>query len=306
MSRRDIIDELHKPARKNFIRRKVIIKGLNDLFQADLVDMSAFASVNKGYKFLLTVIDCFSKYAWAIPIKDKSGNQVTLAMKSIFLKDNRIPKNLQTDKGKEFYNKDFQNLMKKYTINLYSTYSTLKASIIERFNRTLKNKMYKEFTMNGNYKWLNIIDELLKNYNNTKHSTIKMKPIDVNKSNENRILNTVYNNLKIRGRSKLKLNNYVRISKNKHLFEKGYTPNWTTEIFKIKKIQNTNPVTYILEDFQGNDIKGGFYELELLKVKHPDVYLIEKIVKTKGNKVFVKWLGFSSNFNSWINKSEIV
>ena len=96
----------------------------------------------------------------------------------------------------------------------------------------------------------------------------------------------------------------VRISKHKHIFEKGYTPNWTTEIFKIKRIQITNPTTYILEDYQGNTIKGGFYEHELLKTKYPRIFLVEKVLKTKGSKAFVKWLGFPTEHNSWVDKKE--
>ena len=151
MSKRQVIEELHKPARKNFKRRRVVIKGLDDLWQADLVEMGAYSSDNKNHCLLLTIIDTFSKYAWGIPIKNKIGAEVTAARQSVF-NDGRIPKNLQTDDGKEFFNKSFQNLMNKYGVNHYSTYSVLKASIVERFNRTLKSMMWKEFSMNGTYR----------------------------------------------------------------------------------------------------------------------------------------------------------
>ena len=102
------------------------------------------------------------------------------------------------------------------------------------------------------------------------------------------------------------MGDYMRISKYKHVFEKGYTPNWTTEIFKVKEVKNTYPTTYILEDYQGNPIKGGFYDEELSKTQFPNTYLVEKIIKTKGDRVYVKWLGFSNQHNSWINKSELL
>lgn len=304
MSKRQVVNELHKPARKNFKRRRVIIKGFDDLWQADLVEMGAYAELNKDFRYLLTVIDTFSKFAWAIPIKRKTGLEVTTAMQSIF-NEGRSPQNLQTDDGKEFFNSAFQKLMKTYNINHYSTYSTLKASIVERWNRTLKTAMWKEFSMNGTYQWINILKKLVNDYNKRKHSTIKMRPCDVTSNEEKHLLSTVYNHIKIIDRGRYKVGDFVRISKHKHVFEKGYTPNWTTEIFKIRKIQNTHPITYLLEDYKGNPIQGGFYELEISGAKYPDFYLVEKILKKQGDKVFVKWLGFPSNHNSWINKKDV-
>lgn len=133
-----------------------------------------------------------------------------------------------------------------------------------------------------------------------------MAPIEVNKKNETMLLNTVYNHIKIFPPSKYRVGDYVRISKYKNVFEKGYTPNYTTEIFRIKSIQVTNPVTYLLEDYAGNPIKGGFYKEELKRTRYPNTYLVEKVLKTKGDKAYVKWLGFSNNHNSWINKNDLL
>ena len=262
--------------------------------------MIPYARENSNYKYLLTVINAFSKFAWAVPLKTKTGLEVEEAIKSILSGMKTIPSNIQTDDGKEFFNKDFKHLVKKYGINHYSTYSGLKASIVERFNRTLKNKMWKQFSMQGNYKWLDILKPLVDKYNDTKHSTIKMKPNQVNRKNEKKLLKTVYSRIKIFNGAKFKMGDNVRISKNRHIFEKGYTPNWTTEVFSIRKVQITNPVTYLLEDYQQQPVKGGFYEYELQKVKYPDIYLVEKVLRRKGEKVYVKWLGFPSQHNSWI------
>lgn len=305
MSRRQIINELHKPARKKFKRRSVTIRGLDDLWQADLVDMSVYSSENKGFRFLLTVIDGFSKYAWALPIKNKSATVVTNAMQSIFNKK-RFPRNLQTDDGKEFFNKSFRQLMKKLDINHYSTFSSLKASIVERFNRTLKNMMWKEFSMNGNYRWTGLLKKLIKKYNSTKHRTIKMRPVEVGPLNEVHLLSTVYQKRKVISRPRYSKGDHVRISKHKHVFEKGYTPNWSTEIFKINEIRKTEPRTYILEDYQQDLIQGAFYEQELTPAKHPDLYLVEKIIKRKGDQAFVKWLGFPSAHNTWVNIKDVL
>jgi Integrase core domain len=306
MSREVIIDELHKSARRNFKRRTVIVKGLDDLFQADLVEMLPFAKINKNYKYLLTVINVFSKYAWAIPIKNKTGQEVARAMDSILITLNTTPRNFQTDQGLEFYNSHFKNLMKKYNINHYSTFSGLKSSIVERFNRTIKGKMWKQFSLQGSYKWLDILPKLIANYNNTKHRTIAMKPIEVNTRNELKLLKTVYSRPKVFQPGKFKIGDYVRISKYRQIFDKSYTPNWSTEIFRIYKVRITNPVTYLLEDYQNNKIHGGFYQNELQNVKYPHTYLVEKIIKRKGAQSYVKWLGFSSNHNSWVNNNEII
>jgi len=237
-------------------------------------------------------------------VERKTGEHVTVAFKSVILKG-RVPKNLHVDKGKEFYNKDFRGLMKKYKINLYSKYSNLKASICERFNRTLKNKMWKQFSLQGSYKWLDILQDLVKSYNNTKHRTIGMKPKDVTSANEADVLKRFSIKIVSLKKPKFKINDKVRVSKVKQLFEKGYTPNWSTEIFTITKVVKNNPVTYFLKDYLGQPVGGNFYEKELLKVKYPDVYLIEKILKKRGDKVYVKWLGFDSTHNSWISKKEV-
>lgn len=307
MSKHQVVNELHRSARKNFQRRHVQMRGLNETFQADLIEMIPYAKENKNYKYILTVIDIFSKYAWASPLKSKRGIDVAEAMKNIFEKDKRIPKNVHTDEGKEFYNKDFKKVMMNLHINHYSTYSKMKASIVERFNRTLLTKLWKYLSLQGTHRWHNGLQSIVSQYNHTKHRTIKCKPVDVNKDNEESLLNSVYKETTIMHQSnQFKLNDYVRISKYKNLFAKGYTPNWTTEIFQIKRRQATKPITYLLKDISGCDIKGSFYKEELQKVKYPDVYLVEKILRKKKDKIYVKWLGFDNSFNSWIKKTDIL
>ena len=281
--------------------------GIDDLWQADLVEMDSgnlkgISKINKGYKYMITIIDVFSKFAWAVPLKNKTGKDVTNAFKFV----DRIPKNLQTDKGKEFYNKDFKELMKKYNINHYSTYTNVKASVVERFNRTLKEKMWKQFSIQGNYKWIDILPKLIDNYNNTYHTTIKMKPVEVNISNQDIIYNDVFAvSKKEHKRPKYKVGDKVRISKIKGIFEKGYTANWSTEIFTVDKVYKGNPPYYHLKDSNEEEIKGIFYEQEMQKTKYPDIYLVEKVLRKKGDKVYVKWLGFDSSHNSWIPKKNV-
>lgn len=305
-AKRQVVEELHKPARINFKRRRVILKSLNDLFQADLVEMQQFSKENKGYKYILVVINCFSKFVWAFPLKTKTGQEVSKAMLNVF-KTEKV-KNLQTDNGTEYYNKYFKQLVKKYNVNHYSVFSEKKASIVERINRTLKNIMWKEFNIRGHYRWVELLPKVVEKYNNTKHSTIKMKPVDVSEKDEQRLLNTAYNHIKIAPslkNIKFRVGDHVRISKVRGVFDKKYMANWTPEIFTIRKVQFTNPVTYLLQDVNKQDIHGGFYQEQLQKVQNPDVYLVEKILKRRKDKVFVKWLGFDSSHNSWILSNNV-
>lgn len=303
-----VVEELHKPTRKNFQRRRVIVKHSNDLIQADLVEMQPYARINKGYRYILVVINVFNKFVWAQPVKRKTSKDVTMAMKKILLAMVDVPNNLQTDLGKEFYNKDFKLLMQSFDINHYSTFSNLKASIVERVNRTLKNLMWKQFSIQGSYKWLTILPKIVEKYNNTMHSTIGMKPKEVNKDTSKQLLKSVYSHLKTIDpkANKFKIGDFVRVSKVRGVFTKGYTPNWSNEIFKIIQVKRTNPTTYILQDEKNNIIQGAFYTEELLKTNFPDVYLVEKVLKTKGDKVYIKWLGFDNTHNSWIKKSDIL
>ena len=296
--------ELHKPKRKNYLRRKIIVNHIDEIFAADLVEMQKFSKINKGYRYLLTCIDIFSKYAFAIPLKDKKGITIKNALQKIFNK--RKPKFLWTDNGKEFYNNQVNDLLEKNNIKLYSTNnSEIKSSVIERFNRTFKNMMYKKFTENNNTIFYNIIDKLVNEYNNKYHRTIKMTPVEASKKiNENKI-KQIYNFEKTNKIAKFKIGDHVRISLNKNIFEKSYETNWTEEIFVIYDIKYSNVPYYYLKDLNDEKLDGTFYEQELQKT-NLTLYVIEKIIKTKNDKLFVKWRGYNNLFNSWINKKDVI
>lgn len=211
--------------------------------------------------------------------------------------------------GKEFYNTHMDQLLRKWNINRYSTFSTKKAAIVERFNRTLKKKIYMEFSMNGNHKWVDKLPYLVNEYNTTKHRTIKMTPREVDSDNEQELLNTVYNYKRIipyRIAVDFKIGDHVRLSRYKHIFEKGYLPSWTTEIFTINKILKTDPMTYLINDYKGNPIQGCVYAEEMQLTKQPNIYLVEKILRKKNKQVYVKWLGFDKEHNSWINERDVI
>lgn len=303
-----IVEELYKPARKNFKRRRTIVKGLDDLWQIDLAELPQHARENKGHKFILVVIDCFSKYLWTRPLKSKSATEVTKAMTDVLM-ERRQPRHIQSDQGKEFYNSLFQNLMKKYKINHYSTYTVKKASMAERVIRTLKERIHKNFNLRGEYKWFDVLQDITQAYNSTVHSTTGLKPVEINKKNEMDVLKACYGIGKpIRRKVLFEEGQIVRISKEKALFEKGYTPRWSTELFKITKVlttTTTDPPTYLLEDLEGNPIRGCFYAEELQKTSHPDVYLVEKVLRKKGTKLYVRWLGLGKEHDSYIDVKDV-
>jgi len=303
--KKQLVNELHAPARRNFQRTHVVIKGVHDdLWQADLIDMSNYR--DKGYRYILTIIDAGSKVAWAIPMKQKTGLEVSKALRKVLTESKFSPRLLQTDDGLEFKNRYVYQLLKEWNIYRYSTFSPLKASIVERFNRTIKNKIWKHFSLTGKYKWVDDLSGLLKEYNSTIHRSIGMKPIDVRKKHEKEILEKLNKPKFTKKINKFSVGDWVRISKYKSAFDKGYTGNWTNEQFKIEKVHNNYDVpVYSLVDVNGNDLSGLFYQEELKRVQYPGVYLVEKVLKRKENKVYVKWLGFNNTHNSWIDANQI-
>ena len=214
--------------------------------------MQPFAEKNNGYRYMLNVIDVLSKYAWSVPLKDKSATSTLNAFKNIVNESNRMPKKIWVDQGKEFYNKTLDEWLKENNITRYSTFGEHKSCVVERFNRTLKSLMWKRFTALNTRKWIDILPSLLTKYNNTKHSTIKMTPTEASK-NEALLLARQQHLLAQEDLSPSKATKYnlgekVRISRIKGIFEQGYLPNWSEELFEIVKVKNTNPTTYVLKD----------------------------------------------------------
>jgi transposase InsO family protein len=295
---------LHRPVRLRFQRRRTYAKGIDDLFQIDLADMSNVSSYNDSHRYLLTCIDVFSKYAWAVPLRTKMGREVALAFQENILTDRKCNM-VQSDKGTEFLNSAFQTMLRDNGIRFYTSENDdIKASVVERFNRTLKERIYRYFTHKNTRRYIDVLDDIVHAYNNTHHRTIGMTPTQVNSENEQSVRVRIYPLKPKKFKWKYDIDDTVRISLRKRVFKKGYVGCWSEEVFKVSARHPTVPVTYTLVDTSGETIKGKFYEPELQKIiRTDDYYVVERILKTRkrGKKTyyFVKWRGYPDTFNSW-------
>ena len=306
---------LHKQSRKNFKRNKILVSHIDEQWEADLVDMREFASKNDKIHYILTLIDCFSKYAFVRPIRKKTGLEITNAFKDI-MKERR-PSSLRTDKGKEFINDVFQKYLKQERINYFtSNDSKIKCAIVERFNRTLKGRMFKYFTSRGTRRYVEVLQDFVIAYNKSYHRTIKMRPCDVNQRNEKLVFKNIYNFNSIleilankKKKSPVQPGDKVRRAYSLKAFDKSFYPNWTDEMFTVEKtIKGDKQVVFRLEDYSGNIIEQRFYPEEIQKIKE-NLHRIEKIIKSRtrnGKKEhFVKWLNYPESYNSWVPDRDV-
>ena len=212
----------------------------------------------------------------------QKGVTIANAFQSILNSSKRKPNKIWVDQGSEFYNKFLKKWLKDIVIKMYSTYNEGKSVAAERFIRILKNKIYKHMTDVSKNVYFNVLDDIVDDCNNTYHTTIKLKPKDV-KSNSY----AEYNEESNEKDPKFKVGDHVRISKYKNIFAKRYAPNWSEQVFVISKIKNTVPWTYGINDLDGEEIVGIFYEEELQKTNQEE-FKIEKVIKRNGNKLYVK------------------
>lgn len=237
----------------------------------------------------------------------KTGNEIVAAFQRIFNSSNgRVPEKLQTDKGLEFFNKEFKKFLKQKNIKHFAAESDMKASIAERFNRSLKERMWRYFTAQNTRRFVEVLPKLVNAYNHSFHRTIGMCPADVRAKHEKGIWIRMFGNLPIpQKRIKFSPGDSVRMTRKKGDFEKGYMGHWTEEQFKVKEHKPLGRSIYNLTDKAGEDILGPFYVEELQKVDTSRYkYRIERIIshrKINGKKeILVKWTGWPYKFNTWI------
>ena len=292
---------LQKPRRICFPRRKTYSKGIADLFQIDLVDLS-----NHGMRYLLTCIDVSTKRAWAVPVRTKSARDVVEAFEKI-LADQKCTM-VQSDKRIEFLNTSFQSVLRRHGIHFYeSENEDLKAAVVERFNRSLKDKMFRYFTHLNTRRYVDALDDLLHSYNNTHHRSIGMAPSEVNEANEDVVRARLYPLKPKSFNWKYDIGDRVRIAMQRQPFRKGYLGQWSEELFEITSRLPTTPVTYEIRDLAGEPIKGRFYEAEIQKtIKRDDeAFEVDRVIKTRKRngkiQYLVSWKGYPSKFDSWVD-----
>ena len=304
---------LHKPARRRYGRNRTYVAGIDAQWQADLADMQAIARQNGGARYMLTVIDVFSKFAWVAPIKSKDAAAVTEGFRHVLETAlPRHPRRLQTDKGKEFFNSSFTALMKRHTIQHFASESDQKAAVAERFNRTIKTRIWTYLSDRGTVRWVDVIDQLVDAYNHSRHRTIGMAPADVEKKDEDRLWTRLYGDGDTHLKQPMHNGAMVRISKNKGVFEKGYMPNWSKEHFTVAEApaprRGNRRRVYKIADYNGEPVKGTWYPEELQQITD-NQYRIERILRRRkaadgSTEIYVKWEGWPDKFNSWINEAD--
>jgi Integrase core domain len=293
---------LHKPVRKRFRRNVILVHGVDEQFQADLADVSMLARWNNGTKFLLTCIDVFSKRAWAVPMRDKTAESTRAAFAEIF--SERKPKQLLTDSGREFDNHIIRNYMKEQGVqHIFAWNPDIKASVVERFNRTVKGRIYRVLTYKGSERYIDDLKDIEHAYNNNYHRSIKMTPMEASRpENTKRVWQNLYGKRvryipPSRIKFKYKLGDYVRISEERGAFRKGYKQGWSHEVYRVVKCSPRDPVVYKLEDLAGDPLIGSFYEPELQKVSPPPPEEVAAALRNRRNNArdlqyFVKYKGY--------------
>ncbi len=299
----------HRDARRPYKRNKVIVYGLDDQWDADLIDMIPNSKANKGYQYILLVIDIFSRYVFLEPLKSKKASDVIEALKLIFKK--RKPYYLRTDKGSEFISKQTARFLKENDIVHFVTHNSTKANFAERCIRTIKKKIVKYFSKTQKHEYVSQLQNFAYSYNHTPHRSIGMTPAEVNLKNETKLWKQQYFNIKIKKKKKskfkFKVGDTVLVSydKTQTQFHKDYDYSWSGEVHTITdRYRRDNIPIYKLKGYDNIPIKGTFYQSEIQRIIHnpKKPFLVEKVLKKKGQKVYVHWMNWPSRYDSWISK----
>jgi transposase InsO family protein len=313
----------NRPIHRRFKRNRIVVGGVRQQYDMDLCDMSKLRRYrgNRGTSFLLVVIDVFSRFAYVRPLKNKSGEVVSDALREILV-DGGNPVRCRSDRGAEFKSKNVQDLLRRLGIKHYFTTSELKCQPVERLNQTLKSAIYKWCYENKSFAYITVLDELVNGYNHRVHSALfGLSPSEVNESNQARLWNLMYvgSGKGAKGRQRIRVFKYnvgdlVRISLAKKTFERSFTQKFTDNIYKIRgRVYRENVPVYFLMDIEEEPIKPSFYEAELQRVQKnlddPSQWEIEKIIRTRkvghNQEVFVRFRGLGPKFDRWILKSSI-
>ena len=307
---------LHRPARKHFTRNRIYVSQIDEQWEADLVDMQEHSRENNGYKYLLVIIDVFSKYLFLNPLRNKTPIEVINVFRRIFRQ--RKPLKLRTDRGKEFDNILFRRFCKQNHVIFFTTQNRdVKCAVVERVNRTIKSKMNKYFTSVGNHRYIEYLPQIVKSYNNNIHRSTKMAPEDISEVDEPMVFENLYNTKNLLSlvddnkRPKLNIGDQVRQKLDLSVLDKSYYPLWTNMVYKVGEIHNKlNKPQYSLE-IDGNRLNRRFYpeEIQQVLVNDETEWHFERIIayRTRNGQrqARVKWRGYPAQYNQWIPVEQI-
>lgn len=301
--RNQLAYQLHKKVVRKFPRRKTLVARPNHQFQADLADFSNLAKYNSHFKYLLTVIDVFTRVAYVRPLKNKTGRLTAEALQSIFASAKKPPKLLHTDGGREFYNPQVNKVLKKLKIKLFTTtQKATKASLVERFQKTLKGRIYRYLTASGGYRYIDKLQDFVAAYNHAPHGTLKMSPLQA--SEDTSVFHTLYEkDKKKKPKPNFKVGTFVRkVLPAKSPFQKGYLQTFGDQYYVVTKVLKTNPPTYKIANLDGNALHGTHYAQQLQGLpQEPTFGRVEKVIKRgKGSSKLVKFRGFEEP--AWVDR----
>lgn len=314
---------LHRPVRHRFKTAKVVVGGLHQQYDIDLSDVQNLTKYNDGIRYLLFIIDVFSRYLRVITLRNKTAKEILRALKSVFASGAKVKK-VRSDRGSEFNNQYVKKYLKSIHVKYFTTNNPPKASVVERVQRTIKERLYRYFTKARSYRYVDEIQSIVDNYNNTGHRSLGyLTPSEITKENEADIWSYLYlrnsgeNRPRIKSKVKVskfkfKTGDLVRLSYTKHIFRRAYQQQWTSEIFKIKSrfLMQGIPL-YTISDFHNKTITGNFYQSELAAVSKSEdaLWIIEKKIRRRIRNGVVEWLvkfeGWPNTFNEWLKETEL-
>ena len=270
------INEIYsKPPKKNYITNKTDVYHIDDIWSLDILDLKDYGPENnRGYRYVLVIIDNFSKFGWTSPLKNKNAQTIKDSFENILISSKRKPNLVESDRGKEFYNNIFQDFLNKIDIKLYSRNTSLGAVFAERFNRTIRDLLKKIVFEKGDGNWIDILQTITKQYNNRIHSSTKLTPIQASlKKNEGYVYKNLLDKRK-KVKPKFQINDLVRTADLTKTFSKGDTTSWSYKLYKITEIvKDTIPA----------------YKIDGLKERYNEALLKKtELTMTENNSVMKK------------------
>jgi hypothetical protein len=323
---------VHREQRSKFKRRRVIAPFVDYQWDVDTAYMDYYKKDNDGYAYFLLAVDIMSKYVWTAALRTRTGKEMVEVFGKIFAQG-RTPTRIRSDKGTEFANRDVNQLLKKKNIGYFVTQNIVKASYAERAIKTIKSRIVRYMTHKQTHRWIDVLPKITESYNKTYHRSIKKAPSsvkptdsvdlwklqyytksehqktpDAKLSSEKKPLSHISNRY-VRN-YKFRVGDLVRVSFLRWTFQREYDERWSRELFVVNKRFMTEGIAqYKLKDYAGEIITGSFYESQLIKAFEQQVYLIEKVLRTRkrgGKKQhLVKWKGWGPKYDSWITDEDL-